>query len=77
LKEWKCTLDYFCAVNGMKTNMGKSIVLFSEMGEEAKGQLIEFLPFSCISIDEGVKYLGFKIKPNSYYFDDWACLIKK
>jgi hypothetical protein len=57
--------------------MEKSIVLFNELGEEEKGQLMEVLVFACRIIDSGLKYLGFELKPNSYSFNDWAWLIKK
>jgi hypothetical protein len=42
-------------MNAMKINMGKSIILFNELREEAKGQLMEVLPFACRIIYKGVK----------------------
>jgi len=34
-------------------------------------------PYEHIPFDEGFKYLGFHIKPNSYKKEDWAWLIPK
>lgn len=42
------------------------------LSERAK----DFFPFDGKSI-EGLKYLGFVLKPNSYSFKDWMWLIKK
>jgi hypothetical protein len=60
-KSWKGIWIPFAHVAiGMQLNMGKSIVLFNELGEEEKGQLMEVLVFACRSIDSRLKYLGFE-----------------
>jgi hypothetical protein len=40
-------------------------------------QLNEVLPFPRKSIDEGMKYLGFVLNPNTYLFEDWMWLLNK
>jgi hypothetical protein len=35
------------------------------------------LPFRVFDLDEGLKYLGFQLKPNDYRKTDWLWLIAK
>jgi hypothetical protein len=77
IKAWKWILDSFYATTSMQINIGKFVVYTNELGDDLKGLLKEHLPFAWKSINEGMKYLGFKLKPNSYSFDDWVWLIKE
>jgi hypothetical protein len=62
----------------MQINMSKSTMLICDIKEEyLMIQLVELLPFNCKIIEEGIKYLGFKLKPYGYKVDDWLWLPKK
>lgn len=52
-------------------------MLISGFKEELLLQLDALLPFNHKSIEEGIKYLGFELKPCSYLMDDWMWLPKK
>jgi hypothetical protein len=46
------------------------------LGFNLKVQLKENHPYAYKSIDEWMKYLGFKLNTKSYSFDDWVWHIK-
>jgi len=50
----------------MEVNILKSSILFNEMKEETQRKSLETFPFNAVSFEEGVKYLGFDLKPNDY-----------
>jgi hypothetical protein len=70
-------MDLFCSAIGMEINMGKSSIRSNALGVEAQDQLKNILPFALSDIDDGIKYLGFELKPNSYGYVDWLWLFKK
>jgi hypothetical protein len=37
----------------------------------------EFFPFESRPFNEGLKYLGFQLKPNNYKKEDWSWLVSK
>ena len=47
------------------------------MDEEVITQERDLNPVSLSPVDEGFKYLGFHLKPDSYSSQDWMCLYKK
>ena len=52
--------------------------LTSHTMEDLKIQRYSILfPFELIFLDEGLKYLGFKLKPNHYKREDWNCILAK
>jgi hypothetical protein len=54
----------------MQINVVKSIMLTNEIKLQDKVQLQDLFPYACKSIDKGLKYLGFTLKPNPYRFED-------
>jgi hypothetical protein len=76
-QQLKSILDLCYVATGMQINMSKSTMLISIIKEELLIQLDSLLPFNRKSIEEGIKYLGFKLKPCSYLVDDWMWLPKK
>jgi hypothetical protein len=70
-------LDLFCATIGMKINMVKSNMLVSEIGAEVIENLDIILPYARKNIKDGLKYLGFEPKQNSYTFEKWLWILKK
>jgi hypothetical protein len=51
--------------------------LVQGLEEDASGALENLFPFPTKNLDEGLKYLGFVLKPNDYLFRDWIWLYKK
>jgi hypothetical protein len=61
----------------MTINEGKSTLTTYSLSEMEKNRFRLFFPFEEKSIDEGLKYLGFSLKPNDYRKEDWTWLLKK
>ena len=61
----------------MEINLGKSNLIHNNMDEEVIEQAKTLFPVLMSPLDDGFKYLGFKLKPNSYSTQDWMWLYKK
>ena len=61
----------------MKINLEKSNLIHNNLDEDFITQAKSLIPVSISQIDEGFKYLGFHLKPNSYSTQDWMWLYKK
>jgi hypothetical protein len=80
LKDWlefKTILSMFCTASGMEVNCQKSSFLTQNIEPSLKNRL--FLEFNILilNLEEGMKYLGFCLKPNGYRIIDWNWLIEK
>jgi hypothetical protein len=53
------------------------LVLVNGLHEESANELQGSLMFKKNGLDEGIKYLGFMLKPNDYDFRDWMWLYVK
>ena len=47
------------------------------MEEEVEISFHEPFPYPYFSLDDGIKYLGFRLKPNCYKKEDWTWLLAK
>jgi hypothetical protein len=61
----------------MEINNQKSSITLSNLSEEDSLLISTRLPFRVFDLDEGLKYLGFQLKPNDYRKTDWWWLIAK
>ena len=61
----------------MLINDQKSSILFSSVEVEFIQHFLSQLPFQIQGLDEGLKYLGFHLKPNDYRKTDWMWLLEK
>jgi hypothetical protein len=61
----------------MQINEGKSMISFQNMEEDEIQVYRSLFPFEIKHLDEGIKYLGFHLKPNSYKKIDWKWLLGK
>jgi hypothetical protein len=61
----------------MEINMNKYCILFNDLSDNLKRQIAQIFPMKMEPLDNGVKYLGFILKPNNYTKGDWQWLIKK
>ena len=37
----------------------------------------EYFPFNILNLNEGVKYIGYNLKPNNYMKENWSWLLSK
>jgi len=65
----------FCDATGMEINLNKSCFLSLE--DEMDLEIHTLFPIEHKRIDEGIKYLGFQLKPNGYNKSDWSWLIER
>jgi hypothetical protein len=70
-------LDLFSRATGMQINSSKSTLSTHFMDPEEVLIFKALFPFAKKPIDEGLKYLGFHLKPNSYTKSDWNWLLAK
>jgi hypothetical protein len=61
----------------MIINEQKSTISTYEMDEEEMAVYQRYFPFTIQDILEGLKYLGFQLKLNSYRKEDWKWIITK
>jgi hypothetical protein len=50
----------------MKINLEKSTLSLWGIPEQEMNYISQILPFKCIDLDMGLKYLGFHLNPNMY-----------
>ena len=62
---------------GMVVNIDKSTITCSNLTEKEIQRLANRLPYRTLDIDDGLKYLGFYLKPNAYLKADWRWLLEK
>ena len=60
----------------MCISLEKSSFLFNEIDDETREGINAYLPSKMEHIDEGFKYLGYRLKPTSYGTKDWRWLTK-
>ena len=60
----------------MSITLEKSSFLYNEVDEGLRNDISALLPFKMESMDEGFKYLGYRLKPLGYGTKDWRWLIK-
>ena len=70
-------LAVFSSATGMEINEGKSIITTHRMEDVEVGYATACFPFVRVTLDDGLKYLGFFLKPNNYLKKDWVWLIEK
>ena len=53
----------------MQINLRKSSMSFNVVEEEVKSQMVSILLVNDLNLNEAIKYLGFKLKPNKYMYE--------
>jgi len=61
----------FKQATGMEINAQNSSITLSSLDEEETQYITKRLPFQVFDLDEGLKDLGFQLKPNDYRKIDW------
>ena len=67
---FKTLLTNFCLASDMDVNCQKSCFLAQNIDPSLKQRLKEVFNIQFVSIDQGMKYLGFYLKPNNYKLTD-------
>ena len=70
-------LSLFSKATGMEVNELKSTLSTNLLGEEERMAYTRAFPYSHHLLEDGLKYLGFKLKPNDYQKQDWKWLLEK
>lgn len=68
-------LKVFCKATGMKTNQEKTTLTVAACSPNESTYVEQRFPFRKLDIKEGLKYLGFRLKPNNYKNADWSWLV--
>ena len=66
----------FCKATKMHINSRKSPLTTFNLEDNVTRVLLELFPFLHYTLDEGIKYLGFRLKPNCYKKEDWNWLLE-
>jgi len=80
VEEWiylNLLLDSFYRASSLDINVKKSCFIYRNVEEKVLQEIIEVFGVSSSYLDDGFKYLGYFLKPNSYKVADWLWLVKK
>jgi hypothetical protein len=80
VREWryyKHILENFCLATGMEINDNKSLILCNELSPKVEEHILHQYSFHFEPLDNGLKYLGYHLKPNDYRVADWMWLFRK
>jgi hypothetical protein len=70
-------LDLFGKATWMEINSRKSTLSTYNLDREEIDLYKRIFPFEYKEMEEGLKYLGFHLKPNRYRKEDWTWLLEK
>ena len=78
-EDWKnmhCIIVLFCNAFGLEVNCRKSFILHLCKVQSIIDSMCALFPFNAGYIDEGVRYLGFHLKPSGYGPKYWVLFRK-
>eukprot|EP00253_Pinus_taeda_P023181 PITA_23181 len=70
-------LNLFCRATGMEINREKSTISLSACTIQESQIASQNFPFQATDLMGGLKYLGFRLKPDGYKIANWTWLITK
>lgn len=59
----------------MVPNQDKSTIMTINFSLNEKGYTLKHFLYRTLGLEDGIKYLGYKLKPNNYHIADWTWLI--
>ena len=72
LSAFSSFIDKYKKSTVMVLNIEKSNLIHNKFSVDMIQREKEIIPFQVTTTENGFKYLGFFLKPNSYYFQDWV-----
>ena len=69
-------LDLFSSATGMDINAGKSTMSTHRLHADELRHITDTFPYRLETLDGGLKYLGFFLKPNDYQKKDCKWLLE-
>jgi hypothetical protein len=79
-EEWllvKNILEQFCSASGLKINHSKSTFHHAGLEDVDLASFKDLFTFNFMELALGFKYLGYFIKAEKTYFEDWRWLLIK
>lgn len=76
--EWrfiKGLLNAFCCASGLAASFQKSTISFQCDDEFLLDQMVGLFPFKFSRLKEGIKYIGFFLKPDGYTKKEWRWVL--
>lgn len=70
-------LEVFCKATGMDPNHSKPTIILVKCIDQGCRHALAHFHFGRRKLEDGIKYLGFCLKPNDYRITDWNWLIAK
>ena len=70
-------LKLFCKATCMCCNHSKSTLSYLGFSQHEIHFSLQIFPFSSLEFEDGLKYLGFRLKPFKYKIVDWSWLVAK
>lgn len=70
-------LNLFCSATGIEINRGKSTISLSDCTLQESQLALQKFSFQETDLLEGIKYPGFRLKPDGYKIANWTWLITK
>lgn len=67
----------FSTTTGMECNARKSTITTSGCSPNENKYYLHRFPYTLQYLDDGLKYLGFRLKPLHYRITDWTWLVAK
>eukprot|EP00253_Pinus_taeda_P030603 PITA_30603 len=67
----------FTAATGMFPNQSKSTITCSRTSVQELRLALQVFPYEILPLDQGLKYLGFRLKPTCQRIADWVWLVAK
>eukprot|EP00253_Pinus_taeda_P025144 PITA_25144 len=77
---WQCLFtifDRFQSASGICINKEKSKIFHNDSEAETAAWIASLFGIEAVSIDSGMKYLGFNLKPKGYKKGDWTWLLDR
>jgi hypothetical protein len=68
-------LHVFCNVSGLSINSLKSTVHYWGVSEAELSLLKNSIPFPFLDLKDGLRYLGYRLKPGASTSADWSWLV--
>jgi hypothetical protein len=72
---YKKILYLFFDATSMLVNINKSTIYFLVVEARIRHTLIDLFSFLSFELGDGLKYLGYMLKPNNYEISDSKCLL--